>query len=116
MQILLAGGVMRIRKIRDEADARACLAAVRTAGGDRIAWAHAHGVDARSLNAWRVALERRGAKRRAAAAPKLIELVSLSAPHTAARYVLDVGGARLEFDDSCSADTLQRVVRALRAC
>ena len=81
LQILLAGGVMRIRKIRDEADARACLAAVRAAGGDRIAWAHAYGVDARSFNAWRVALERRAAKRSAAAAPKLIELAPSSAPH-----------------------------------
>ena len=108
---------MRTRKIRDEADAKACLAAVRAAGGDRLAWSRAHGVDARSLNAWRVALERRAAsKRRAAAAPKLIELVQSSAPRAAARYVLDVGSARVEFDDSCSADTLQRVVRALRAC
>lgn len=107
---------MRIRKIRDEADARACLAAVRAAGGDRIAWAHAHGVDARSLNAWRVALDRRAAKRRAAAAPKLVELVPSSVPRSAARYVLDVGTARVEFDDACSAETLQRVVRALRAC
>lgn len=102
---------MRVRKIRDEADARACLAAVGAAGGDRIAWAHAHRVDARSLNAWRVALERRGSK-----APKLIELVAATAPRVVARYVLDVGVARVEFDDACSAETLQRVVRALRAC
>ena len=49
---------MRTRKIRDEADAKACLAAVRAAGGDRLRWAHAHPVDARSLNMWRVVLER----------------------------------------------------------
>jgi hypothetical protein len=34
----------------------------------------------------------------------------------AARYVLTVCDAQLEFDDSCSGDTLSRVVRALRAC
>ena len=107
---------MRRRKIRDEADARACLAAVRAAGGDRVAWAHAHRVDARSLNAWRVALERRAAKRSAAGVPKLIELVPTSVPRAAARYVLDVGGVRVEFDDACSAETLRRVVRGLRAC
>jgi hypothetical protein len=108
---------MRTRKIRDEADAKACLAAVRAAGGDRLAWAHAHRVDARSLNMWRVVLERRASSRqRTAAAPKMIELVPSSAPRAAARYVLDVGSARVEFDDSCSAETLQRVVRALRAC
>ncbi len=107
---------MRSRKIRDEVDARACLAAVRAAGADRVAWSHAHGVDARSLNAWRVALERRASKRTATAGLKLIELVPSSAPLAAARYVLDVGIARVEFDDMCSADTLQRIVRALRAC
>ena len=107
---------MRIRKIRDEVDAKVCLAAVRAAGVDRVAWAHEHGVDARSLNAWRVALERRASKRRVAAAPKLIELVPSSVPGAGARYVLDVGVARIEFDDACSGETLQRVVRALRAC
>jgi hypothetical protein len=29
---------------------------------------------------------------------------------------VDLGEARIEIDDLCSADTLQRVVRALRAC
>lgn len=104
---------MRRRKIRDEADARACLAGVRSAGGDRVAWAHAHGVDARSLNAWRVALERRGS----VAGAGLIELVPTSSPGLGmARYVVDLGAARIELDDHFSADTLQRVVRALRAC
>ena len=108
---------MRTRNIRDEADAKACLAAVRAAGGDRLAWAHAHRVDARSLNMWRVVLERRASsKRPASAALKIIELVPSSSPAAAARYVLDVGIARVEFDDCCSADTLQRVVRALRGC
>lgn len=107
---------MRRRKIRDEADARACLAAARAAGGDRVAWSRAHGVDARSLNAWRVTLERRASsKRRATVAPQLVELVPASLPR-AARYVVDLGAARVELDDLCSADTLQRVVRALRAC
>jgi hypothetical protein len=88
------------------------LAAVRTAGCDRVAWSHAHGVDARSLNAWRVALERRALSRRT---PALVELVP-SSPASLARYVIDLGAARIEIDDRCSADTLQRVVRALRAC
>jgi len=30
--------------------------------------------------------------------------------------VVDLGAARIELDDHCSADTLQRMVRALRAC
>jgi hypothetical protein len=106
---------MRRRKIRDEADARACLAAVRAAGGDAVAWARAHGVDARSLNCWRVNFDRR------ARAPKdgalaLVELVPSPPVHTSGRYVLDFGVARLEFDDACSADTLRRVVAAVVGC
>jgi hypothetical protein len=87
------------------------LAAVRAAGADRVAWSRAHGVDARSLNAWRVALERRVASKR----PTLVELVPAPLSPTA-RYVVDLGAARIELDDHCSADTLQRMVRALRAC
>lgn len=102
------------RKIRDEADARSCLAAVRLAGGDRVGWARAQGVDARSLNAWRVALERRGSRPSAGSA-RLVELVPTSPSHSG-RCVVDLGAVRIEFDDSCSTETLQRLVRALRAC
>ena len=35
----------------DADEARAALHAVARSGGERVAWAHAHGVDARSLNA-----------------------------------------------------------------
>lgn len=45
----------------------------------------------------------------------LVELVPRPEP-PAARYVIDLGAARIELDDRCSADTLQRVLRALRAC
>lgn len=105
---------MRRRKIKDEADARACLAAVRSGGGDGVAWSRAHGVDARSLNAWRVNL---GRSSKSAKVTELA-LVELVPPPSGARarYVLDLGAARLEFDDLCSADTLRRVVTAVRAC
>lgn len=111
---------MRRRKIRDEADARTCLAAVQTAGGDRVAWSHAHGVDARSLNAWRVALRRRASSQKKAATrqatrAKLVELVPRIG-RNGARYVVELGTARIEMDDGFSAETLQRLVRALRAC
>jgi hypothetical protein len=106
------------RKIRDEADAKVCLAAARAVGGNRATWARTHGIDARSLNAWRVALDKRAAstQRRKAVAlqPKLVELVQ--APASSARCVVDFGGARVEVDERCSFDTLQRVFRALRSC
>lgn len=112
---------MRRRKIKNEADARACLAAVRSAGGDAVTWSRAHGVDARSLNAWRVNLGR-GSKSAKATELALVELVPTAVERVGvgvsvgARYVLDLGAARLEFDDLCSADTLRRVVTAVRAC
>lgn len=46
------------RKIRDERDARECLDAVEQSGMERAAWARANGIDGRSLNAWRLNLQR----------------------------------------------------------
>ena len=104
------------RKIKDDTDARACLAAVRQSGGDLVAWAREHGVDARSLNAWRFNLGRGArAKRRMAGKLDLVELVPAST-EGGARYVVDLGTARIELDEQCSADALERIVRALRAC
>ena len=104
------------RKVRNEADAVECLAAMRRAGCATVVWAREHGVDARSLNAWKVALERRVSKRRRlkAAPLQLVELVSAVRPQ--ARYAFDVGGVRVEVDDTFEAETLQRLVRTLRAC
>lgn len=116
------------RKIRDERDARACLAAVGAAGGNIGIWARAHGVDGRSLNAWRENLLRRSvggrdhAKKRvprtqlSPIAARLVELVpALSAP-SAARYALRIGTAAVEFGDDFREDTLRRVVTMLRSC
>ena len=101
-----------MRKIEDEADARRCLAALKAAGGDSVKWARAHGVDARSLNAWKVNLERRGER-----VPKLIELVPTSPPpRPAARYAIAVDDVRVEFDDNFSSETLFRVLQVVRSC
>ena len=82
------------------------------------AWARAHGVDGRSLNAWRVNLSRRGTSRRAASpAPRLIELVPTAAPQQVEpRYVVRIADAAIELADEFRDDTLVRIVRALRAC
>lgn len=45
------------RKIEDEAEARSCLKAAVASGEGRAVWARRHGIDGRSLNAWRVNLE-----------------------------------------------------------
>ena len=101
-----------MRKIVDERDARACLKAAKAAGMKAGAWARAHGIDGRSLNAWRVNL---GLGRGRTARPRLVELVPspVSAP---ARCVVRVAGAEIEVPDDVREETLERIVRALRAC
>ncbi|MBK7773637.1 MAG: hypothetical protein IPI43_05800 [Sandaracinaceae bacterium] len=92
-------------------------------------WAREHGIDGRSLNAWRVNLGRRESRATKANALKsqsrrapsgLVELVPTSLPRMAAggagHYVLEVGSARVEFGDDFQEDTLRRIVRVLRAC
>jgi len=115
-----------LRKIRDEEDARACLREVEAAGGDLGAWARAHGVDGRSLLAWRLNLARRGrpAPRRDGASSKvtastpvqLVELVPATPLYAAARYVVRVGDVELELDDDFRDETLRRLVGVLRSC
>jgi hypothetical protein len=111
------------RKVRDEGEARRCLLAAKRAGRSAGEWARAHGIDGRSLHAWLVNLERGGAlARRRMGRPlpsshALVELVpdaSHGAP--AARYVLAVADARVEFGDDASATTLRRVLEVVRAC
>ena len=103
------------RRVFNEQDARRCLAAAKSSRDGLAAWARAHGVDGRSLNAWRVNLGRRGARPRIA--PKLVELVPVAAPvASAARYVLHIRGVGLEVGDSFNEQTLRRLVGLLRSC
>ncbi len=51
---------MARRKIEDELEARRCLRALDAEGVDLRTWARAHGVDGRSLHAWRVNFARWG--------------------------------------------------------
>jgi hypothetical protein len=105
------------RRIDDEQEARRCLAAARSARGGLATWAPAHGIDGRSLNAWRVNLERRGVPRRRAVAPKLVELVpAVVASPMRARYVLRVNGVELEVGDDFNEASLRRLVCLLKSC
>lgn len=113
------------RKINDEAEARRCVLAAKRAGQSAGEWARAHGIDGRSLHAWKMNFERGQAsaplaRRVAKARPvatALVELVPRGPAGTArASYVLEVGEVRLEFGDDVSADTLRRVVEVLRSC
>lgn len=111
------------RKIDDEVEARRCVLAAKRAGQTAGEWARAYGIDGRSLHAWKIDFERgeaplarRVAKPRPSASA-LAELVPRGAGGTPrARYLIEVSGARLEFNDDASTDTLRRVVGVLRSC
>lgn len=117
---------MEQRKIESEAEARALLAKVAKSGDDIGAWARARGIDGRSLNAWRMNLERRGATGRGVVArarpsmprAQLVELVptSISSIPRAARYSLRVGDVEIGFGDDFREDTLARALGVLRRC
>lgn len=105
------GSLPVMRKIRDEVDARACLAKVTESGRPLAAWSREHGIDGRSLNTWKVNLERREV---AALKPRFVELVPRAS--MSARYAVIVGDVRIEVDDSFQPETLARLVAALRSC
>lgn len=106
------------RKVIDEGEARRCLAAARSARADLGQWARARGIDGRSLNAWRVNLERRRAPRSRARAivPRLVELVPAPVAAARARYVLHVADVELEVGDDFDEQALRRLVRVLKSC
>ncbi len=81
------------------------------------AWARAHGVDARSLNAWRVNLAQREPKSSGSPMkPRLVELVPTASTEPSARYRVRVGDVEIALDDRFEESTLVRLVRALRSC
>lgn len=104
------------RKILDEADARACLDAALASSLSRAEWARAHGIDARSLNAWRLNLDRK------TAVPRPLEFVELvSTGVTPARR--EAVSLRVYRDDlvvevpvGFDEDHLLRVLRVVAAC
>jgi hypothetical protein len=110
---------MERRKIRDEADARACIAALKVSGMATAAWCRSEGIDGRSLRAWTLNLSRRAAPagKRARAKPvQLIELVPSGALRRTARYVVRVGQHDVEVDDQFEESTLRRLVAVLASC
>ena len=100
------------RKITTEDEARRCLRAAKAAGQTPGEWARAHGIDGRSLNMFRVYLERSSRS----TALRLVELVP--APRTPAqtRYLVRVGDIAVELSDDFEEETVLRLVRILRSC
>jgi hypothetical protein len=107
------------RKIRDADDARACLAAVAESGLAQAAWAKAHGVDGRSLQAWRLVLERAGGN--PVSKPlRLVELVTPTPPSaplpSAATYVIRCGELAVEVDERFDETVLRRLLAVVASC
>ena len=112
---------MSKRKIRDEAEARKCLADVSASRLSLAEWARAHGVDGRSLNSWRNNLARREGAR-----PALVEWVPSGLarsvepvpvqPLGPARYTIRCGELSVEVDEHFNADTLRRLLRVVASC
>lgn len=104
---------MEPRKIRGVADARACLAAVEASGQSRVAWAKAHGVNPRSLNAWRLNLSR-AQRGRTTPVIRLVELVPAT-PSTPTVYRVRCGAFEVEVDGVIEADRLGQLLRVMVA-
>jgi len=105
-----------MRKIVDVREARASLRAAKRAGLPLKAWARAHGIDGRSLNAWRINLNRTGSEQRPTATPRLVELVPTPTTASTSLYAVRIGDAVVELGDDFREEALVRIVRALRAC
>ena len=97
-----------LRKVRNDEDARKCLEAAAASGLPRADWARRNGVDARSLNAWRVNLERERPR------PRLVELVPTRP--AAARYTVRYGEFEVEVDERFEADVLRRLLEVVASC
>lgn len=115
----------KLRKIRDEKEARRCVAAARAAG-NLGQWARAHGYDGRSLHAWAMNLGRGAAtaspppavraRNANESAPALVELVPGPSPTPTGRIVVQLGDFRIELGPDFDPVTLQRLLAVLRAC
>jgi len=107
---------MSARKLRDAEDARRCLEQAESSGLTRTEWAHAHGVDARSLNAWHLNLER-GRHREECSAVRLVEwVVSEPLVEEPVRYVVRCGELAVEVDDRFDGEVLRRLLAVVSSC
>ena len=104
------------RKIINEQDAIRCLQGVKSERSSLGKWAKAHGVDGRSLHAWKMALERRGTTRTSAMVPRLVEIIPAAAVRETARYRLRIHEVELEIGADFDEASLRRLVGLLKSC
>ena len=114
---------MERRKIRDEADARRCIAAVKASKLTARQWARSEGIDGRSSRAWTINLERGASSTKPARLQNrqpqplhLVELVPSTSARSASRYLVRVGHHTVEVDNQFAEATLRRLVAVLASC
>lgn len=110
---------MRRRKVRSRSEALAMLAEVDASGAGLPAWCHAHGVDSRSLNMWRVNLGQGSRRRREAGEEglQLVELVTSPSASTAiGKMRIHHGSFTVEWDGPVDPDALRDVLWAVSRC
>lgn len=108
---------MGFRKVRDEDEARCLLAEAEMMGMSRASWARTQGVDPRSLNAWRLNLERSGGSSELGGPVKLVELVPSSpAEAEVPAYLVRCGRFEVEVDERFDDETLRRLLRVVAWC
>ncbi len=101
------------RKVRTAAEAAALLEGAEANGVERAEWARRHGIDGRSLNAWRVNLGRRALP----SPERRLELVELVPEVGVARLlVVRCGPFAVEVGAGFDDELLRRVLTVVAAC
>ena len=102
------------RKIRDVAEARTFLDAAEASRMTRAQWARENGIDGRSLNAWRLNLERR--RTATPTTLRVVELVPTATPRVGTPLRVRCGRFVVEVDDDFDDDILTRLLTVVAAC
>lgn len=102
----------RRRKVRDERDAHTLLREQASSGLSVPEFCERAGVDGRSLNCWRVNLERSGAVNTVSSPPpmRFLEVVSAETPIARPVYRVSIGELVIEVGDDFQEDTLGRLL------
>lgn len=101
------------RKVRDAVEAAELLAAAEASQMERADWARTNGIDARSLNMWRLNL---GRHRQEPPSLRLVELVAASEASRTPPVVVRCGPFAVEVAADVDHDLLRRVLAAMASC
>ena len=102
------------RKVPDAETARTWLAAAERSGLTRVQWCAEEGVDARSLQAWRITLARRTARSQALFVEWVPRPVAPAAAPSPLR--MHVGDVVIEVTPGFHTGSLAEVLRVVRGC